>query len=172
MSKIKLYEGKYLTFCKEDTFEWVERNNCKGVVVIAAITENQEIILIEQYRHSLGKNVIELPAGLVGDENTDESFEEAAKRELLEETGYRANEVTYSANGPISSGIGNEIIHFYVSKKISKVSDGGGVGDENIKVLPVPLNELNKNLAEFERSGKLIDPKIYVGLHFALNDLF
>jgi 8-oxo-dGTP pyrophosphatase MutT (NUDIX family) len=85
-----LAEGKFLRLVVENGWEWVERRNTQGAVVIAAITEHNEIVLIEQYRIPLAARVIELPAGLAGDEpgSRHEALIEAARRELLEETGY------------------------------------------------------------------------------------
>jgi len=90
MERKILFEGKYRRLVCRDGWEYVERVQCGGVVVIIPVTGKGQVVLTEQYRIPLGKNVIEFPAGLRGDEahNRDESLEDGAKRELLEETGF------------------------------------------------------------------------------------
>ena len=92
-----LYEGRFLTFKRKGTWEYVERRAVTGAVAILAITENQEIILVEQFRPPVGCQVIELPAGLAGDIKSEEqeTLAQAAARELLEETGYEAKRLEF-----------------------------------------------------------------------------
>ncbi len=86
-----LAEGKYLRFLSEGGWEYVIRPHSTGVVVIVAVTPARELILVEQHRVAVHASVIELPAGLVGDTSAlrGEPLETAARRELIEETGYR-----------------------------------------------------------------------------------
>ena len=63
-----LAEGKYVRLVKRGRWEWVERTNCASAVVIMPVTREREVVFIEQYRHPLDAKVIELPAGLVGDD--------------------------------------------------------------------------------------------------------
>ena len=89
-----IMEGKFIRYLKKDGWEYVERPNCSGVVIILAVTDDNTLLFTEQYRIPLGKPVIEFPAGLVGDtEDRHETLEVAALRELLEETGYQAERV-------------------------------------------------------------------------------
>lgn len=87
--------GKYVNLATRRDWEFVERKNISGIVAIVAVTDSGKLLLIEQYRPPVDKNVIELPAGLAGDsrENAGEALENAARRELLEETGYAAREM-------------------------------------------------------------------------------
>ena len=81
----KEYEGKYLAFYNDNGWEWVERNNCRTVVVIIPILDGNKTVFVEQYRKPVKKNLIEFPAGLVGDgDDFNENIAEAAGRELEE----------------------------------------------------------------------------------------
>ena len=123
-----LYDGKCLTFKRKGSWEYVERRNVTGTVAILAITENQEILLVEQFRPPVGCQVIELPAGLAGDitDEAHESLEHAARRELLEETGYEAKHLEFLMEGPSSAGLSTEQIAFFRAHGVMKVAEGGG----------------------------------------------
>ena len=91
MSELK-WEGRFLTVRQQGSWEYAERKGEIGAAVIVAL-DGEDIILVEQYRIPVGKRCLELPAGLVGDESAGESTAEAARRELEEETGYRAGRI-------------------------------------------------------------------------------
>lgn len=86
-----LGSGKYLKLIKQDNYEFVLRVNSSGVVIIFPITDQNQVVLVEQYRPAVHAKCIELPAGLINDEQSDETTLEGAKRELFEETGYKSN---------------------------------------------------------------------------------
>lgn len=163
-----LGEGRFLRLIDRDGWEFAERKNCTGVITIVAITEDERIVLVEQRRPALDARVIELPAGLVGDEhgNHDEAMEEAAQRELVEETGYEAESFEMLTEGPASAGMAAELIAFFRARGLKKVGEGGGVSSENITVHEVPLDDVGAWLKTREREGILIDPKVYAGLYF------
>jgi ADP-ribose pyrophosphatase len=150
-------------------WEWVERVNTTGAVVIAAVTENRELVLVEQYRIPMGHAVIELPAGLAGDEAgmEHEEWAEAARRELLEETGYAADRLEFCTEGPSSAGLATEVYALYVARNARRVGPGGGVEKEEIRVHLVPLDGVHAWLEDRRRHGLMVDPKIYAGLYFA-----
>jgi ADP-ribose pyrophosphatase len=163
-----LYAGKYLKLLGHKGWEFVKRNDCTGIVVIAALTRGKKVIFVEQYRVPLEKNVIELPAGLVGDmcHSRKESMTVAAKRELLEETGYRAKRMRFILEGPVSSGMSAQQIAFYRAEGLVKESEGGGDETENITVHEIPLKKAHGWLMQMQRKGRLVDPKVYAGLYF------
>ena len=163
-----LYEGKYLHLIRRGHWEYAHRPGITGIVGICAVTDDRKLILVEQYRAPTNKRVIELPAGLSGDVDTarGESLVEAAKRELLEETGYAARDMKQIAHGPMSSGISDEIITLFLATGLTKQSDGGGDESEDIVVHLVPVDQVDAWLAEQERAGKLVDVKIFTGLRF------
>jgi ADP-ribose pyrophosphatase len=111
-----LYNGKFLKLLERDGWEYVHRP--QHVVGIIAITDTGELILVEQHRKPLDTHVLEIPAGLVDD---GETAVQAAERELLEETGYKASSVSwFGINGaewlPKSAGLTDESISYYVMK--------------------------------------------------------
>jgi ADP-ribose pyrophosphatase len=163
-----LFEGHFLRVKKKDRWEYVERCKTSGIVAILPITNNQEVILVEQFRVPVNQRVIEIPAGLAGDieGQEHEALAEAAKRELLEETGYEAERMEYLTNGPPSAGLSTEVVTFFRARGLRKVSEGGGDGSENIRVHAVPLTELETWIASKRHEGCLVDYKIYAALYF------
>ncbi len=163
-----LHEGEFLRLKRRDHWEYVERANARGAVVIVALTPDDELLLVEQPRLPLQANVIELPAGLVGDiaGAEDEDLEIAGMRELEEETGYRPARMTFLAAGPPSAGLANETLSFYRAFDLTRIDAGGGDDSEDITPHAVPLAEVEDWLGAREAEGKLIDPKIFAGLYF------
>lgn len=169
MSKTEtLHQGRFLRLKSRNGWEYCERVNVSGVVVVIALSDAQEIILIEQYRPPVQQTVIEWPAGLVGDEAQarDESIELAAIRELEEETGFRAGSIERLCRGPSSAGMASEVLHFVRAHDLRQTGLGGGVDNESIKVHLIPLIQARQWLEEKQDSGTLIDPKVYAGLYF------
>jgi ADP-ribose pyrophosphatase len=164
-----LCAGKYLRLALFDGYEAVERINCTGVAVIAPITDKNEIVLVEQYRRAIDARMIELPAGLVGDPGSlkDESMEDAARRELLEETGYEAETLELIGRWPTSGGMSSEIATVFLARGLKRVGSGGGDDTENIVVHVVPLATAGDWLREMEKKGFFLDPKIFSALYFA-----
>src|SRR4051794_7804257 len=95
LPKITLHTGKFLALVKEGQWEYAERTNATGAAIIVAVTDEQKLLLVEQYRIPVHVRTIELPAGIIGDDpgNGDEAHAEAARRELAEETGYEAGHI-------------------------------------------------------------------------------
>ncbi len=145
-------------------WEYVKRTRGIQAAVILALTDAREIVLVEQYRPPLGRQCIELPAGLVGDETADESVFSSAKRELHEETGFEA--ANWEAFGEFASspGMVGEIFHFYRATGLTRTGEGGGVSNEGITVHVVPLAELPAFLAKARARGCAIDTRLLIGL--------
>ncbi len=139
-------------------WEAFERINCDGVIGIVPFTDNNEVILIRQFRPPLNGFVIELPAGLV---DSGENFEQAVRRELIEETGYEAGNVQFLAEGPMSSGASSEILSVYVATGLRHVGIGQRDETEDIEVIPVHLENITTKLEELRQSGNHIDLKVY-----------
>ena len=170
MAERILAQGRYLRLVDDGGWEYTERVNSSGVVVIVPLTPEGAVVLVEQYRHPLKKRVLELPAGLVGDreEFSGEAFESAALRELEEETGYRASKLSFLCSGPSAAGSSNTLIHFYLAQGLQKAGRGGGDASEDIEVHVVPLKDVEAFAAARQKEGRLVDFKIFTGLYFAL----
>jgi ADP-ribose pyrophosphatase len=163
-----IYQGKHLEFKQVNGWEYVERRKACGIVGIAAITPGRELLMVEQFRPPLGKRIIEIPAGLAGDieGKEDESLLTAAKRELLEETGYEAADWQYLTRGPSSAGLCTEVISFYKATGLKKVAPGGGDGSEDIEIHQVPVTEIHDWLQSRQKAGALVDYKVYAALYW------
>ncbi|MBN1688312.1 MAG: NUDIX hydrolase [Candidatus Omnitrophica bacterium] len=163
-----LYEGKYQRLVRQDGWEFIERVNCTDIVVILAVTEEKKILFVEQYRVPVQNHVIEFPAGLVGDEERyrGEELTTAAKRELLEETGYEAEQMVLLTKGPISSASIAILMSVYQAKGLKKVGPGGGDELESIIVHEVDIDLAEMWLRNRQKEGCLVDPKVYAGLYF------
>ena len=164
-----LAEGRHVRLVSEDGWEFVERPSASGIAVIVAVTPDDRLLLVEQFRPPVRCRVIELPAGLAGDlaGHEAEPLAEAARRELLEETGYSAEAMLpVRAGGPPSAGVSSEIVSFFRALGLRRVAAGGGDGSEAIVVHEVALAELESWLSEQTDRGLLVDPKVYAGLYF------
>jgi ADP-ribose pyrophosphatase len=161
--------GRYMNFVRRGRWEFVERKGLSGIVAIVAVNDRGELVLIEQYRAATNCRVIELPAGLVGDDEAlhGEPMDVAARRELLEETGYTADQFEHLFDGAASSGIVDEIISFYRAVSPRRVGPGGGDHSEDIVVHEVPVERVHDWLTARRREGVACDIKIYAALVFA-----
>jgi ADP-ribose pyrophosphatase len=162
-----LAQGRYLTLVDDAGWEYVTRQGVTGIVVLVAITAARELVLVEQHRTPVGGAVIELPAGLVGDVpgHEAESLAVAARRELVEETGFEAREMLELPSGPIAVGVSDEVITFFEARGLRRVGAGGGDDSEDIKVHVVPLATLESFLDAQRARGLAVDPKIFAGLY-------
>ena len=154
-----VWSGKYLTAKKRGTWEYVSRAGGIRAAVILAIDAG-EVILVEQFRVPLGRPCLELPAGLVGDVDASESVELSARRELEEETGYRADRIEDLGDFYSSPGMASESFTLVRASGLTKVGEGGGDGDENIIVHRVPIGEIEAFVAAKRANGLAIDVKL------------
>lgn len=162
-----LYLGKYLGLVESNGWEFATRTNASAVAVIIAVTEAGELVLVEQYRVPVKRSVLELPAGLVGDQgDPDEDIREAALRELLEETGFRAGRLDLVHEFPSSAGLTDERITVYLATQLVKEGPGGGDDSENIIVHTIALQQIDQWLADRSADGMLLDPKIFAALYW------
>ena len=163
-----LAAGKFLQLRRRGKWEIADRiATLKGVVIIA-VTKARELLFVEQYRVPVECNVIEFPAGLVGDDEDriGEDASVAALRELEEETGYGKGGIKFLMAGPTSPGLTSEVVTLFLATNLEQVGQGGGVDGENITLHRVALDEAESWLAAQARAGKMIDPKVYLSLYF------
>lgn len=159
------FEGKFLRLCVRGRWEYVERTHAGGLAaIILAVTPDDRILFVEQYRVPLQKPTIELPAGLVGDIHAGESLELSAARELEEETGWRPAHCETLLIGPTSAGLTSERVAFVRASGLTKIHGGGGDASENITVHAIPRNEAPKWLAGKLAEGCELDLKLWAGL--------
>ncbi|MFT9120938.1 MAG: NUDIX hydrolase [Zymomonas mobilis subsp. pomaceae] len=162
-----LYSGKYILLNRRGSWEYASRPHNMTAAVIVAIDEDT-IILVEQRRIPFDCNTIELPAGLVGDEESSESVEDAAKRELIEETGYHAEVIHNLGEFASSPGMTSEGFFLIRAEVLTKVGEGGGVDDENITVHRVKLAQLSEFIVQKRAEGLVMDAKLLLLLGPAL----
>ncbi|MDO8486564.1 MAG: NUDIX hydrolase [Candidatus Staskawiczbacteria bacterium] len=143
---------------KTGVWEVVERVRClKRIVIIFALTKDKKVVLEKNYRVPLETHVIELPAGVTDKEG--ESEEEAAKRELFEETGYVAKEMIEVFTSVGSPGLTNSEYVYFFAKDVEFVGKQTADDEEEIEVFTVPLEKLVDFVLEPKQDIK-IDDKI------------
>lgn len=164
-----LGRGRWLELKREGRWEYVSRTTRRGAAFILALTDDAEIVFVEQYRTAIKGRCIELPAGIIGDEHglEDEPIAAAAGRELEEETGYRAAFVEHLLTGPTAGGMSCEQLHLMLATGLTRVHDGGGVEGEDIRVHVVPLAGVDAWLYARMDEGLMVEPRIYAALRFA-----
>ena len=162
-------DAKHIQLVRQGKWEYARRKGVSGIVAIVAVTDEGKLVLVEQDRPPVGKRVIELPAGLAGDEkgHEQEDLADAARRELLEETGYSARQMKRVAGGAASAGMTDEVITLFVATGLKKTGDAKGDGSEDITVHEVAVGDVTAWLDARTREGKLVDLKVYAGLYFA-----
>ncbi len=144
-------------------WEAVERVNCSGIVVIIPVTKEGELLLIRQFRPVLNNYVIEFPAGL---NDKKETLADAARRELIEETGHTSESLEFIAEGPVSSGLSTEILTVFLARDVVPASEEllkrYPVDEtEEIEVVKAPIVSAYETIEEFRRRGDIADLKIY-----------
>ena len=161
---------------RDRTWEGVERTNCSGaVLIIARLKPENSILLVRQYRPPVGRMVIEFPAGLL--DIPGESVEDAACRELLEETGYAGKIVRVLPkvfSSPGLSGEGVTLVLMEVdSERYPEAPPTFNEDSEDIEVLRVPVRELSRFLAAQRELGDAVEAKVSLtGLWFEENSFF
>ena len=158
----QIYEGRRVSLRvdkvvlpggRETTREIASYPDC---VAIVAVDTGDNVILVRQYRHAVGRELLELPAGGI---EPGETPEESARRELEEETGYRAGEMERIGGAYTAPGYSTEFMHLFLATELepgpSRAED-----DEVIQVVPVPLSRVEGLVT----SGEVCDGKSVIGL--------
>jgi ADP-ribose pyrophosphatase len=162
-----LAEGEYFRFIRRGCWESIEPKKFSEVVLILPITDGGQVVLIEQYRIPAGTVVVEIPAGLVGDEAhfAEEDLATAAHRELLEETGYEATQLELLARGAPSPGSNSVMLNIFKASGLKKVAPGGGDHTEAITIHEIDRDAVDAYLARRQQEGAIVDLKVYAALY-------
>lgn len=153
------WEGRFIKIRKQGRWEFVSRTRGIRAAVMLAVDDGH-VLLVEQYRAPLGRDSLELPAGLIGDESEGEAVADAAARELEEETGYRAGAIEELGEFASSPGMASETFTLVRCSNLEKVGAGGGVGDEGITVHRVALDRVSAFVAARRAAGVAMDVKL------------
>ncbi len=145
---------------REGELEFIRHRGASAVVPLLDRVdgEDPEVVLIRQYRYAAGGVIYEIPAGIPED---GEEWEACARRELEEETGYRASSLEPLTSIFTTPGFTNELIHFFLATGL----EGGRVQrdvDEYIEVVPMPISRAT----ELIRTGEIRDGKSVAALLF------
>ncbi len=162
MTEQIVWQGRYITVKQQGSWEYVGRARNIRAAVILAIDEEDHVLLVEQFRVPLDRICLELPAGLIGDDDggEGESAETAALRELEEETGYRAARMEMLGEFWSSPGMVSESYSLLRAHGLQKVGQGGGIAGENITVHRVPRSGLADFIAARRALGHAMDGKL------------
>lgn len=148
----RIYEGKIINL-KVDEVKLPNGNTSKrelvehpGAVALIAITEDNKIIMVEQYRKALERTIIEIPAGKI---EKGEAPEVTALRELEEETGYTAEKLELIQSFSTSPGFADEVIHLYAAEGLTKSTSGAVLDDDEfVELLEVTIEEAEQLMKE------------------------
>jgi len=135
-----------------------------GGVAILALDGADRVLLVRQWRHAIGRSLLEIPAGTLDrhDDGTVEDHERAAARELEEETGYRAGRWDYLGSFFTAPGFTNEEMHLYLATELF-AADADRIGpdeDERLELEAVALSDA----VGMATRGEIVDAKSIVGL--------
>ena len=136
--------------------EWIDH---PGAVCLIPVLPDDKICLIRQFRYGPGEEFIEIPAGKL---DSGEAPLDCAYRELEEETGYRANKLTFLTNIHPAIGFSNEKMWMYLAEDLEKYKNKLDQ-DEFLELLPTPLEKA----LDWIWSGKITDVKTIIGLLWA-----
>ncbi len=157
-----MYEGDYLKLHRatvqlpNGATSYREYLKHPGAVMIMPLFENGDVLLERQYRYPMRKVFIEFPAGK---KDAGEAPLETAKRELLEETGYRAERYTHVTDIHNALAYCDEVIHFYLAEGLIQAGEQQLDDNEFVQVLRVPLSQL----MTWIKNGWVSDVKTQLG---------
>ena len=158
-----MWEGKYIRALRRGRWEYASRaNDIRAVVILAE--HDGKVILVDQPRVPLGQRCVELPAGLVGDEDPDATVEGTAVKELEEETGFTAGHVERLGDFYASPGMLSESFTLVRAHGVRKVGEGGGDDHEDIRVHLVARRDIPNFLEQKRAEGYGIDVKLLIFL--------
>lgn len=169
ISSERIYEGAILnvrrdtvTAVKGQAYREIIEHN--GAVAVVAVTDDNKIVMVRQFRYAMGETVLELPAGKIDKDEKDPV--KAAVRELREETGYTAENIKFLGKINTSVAYSEEVIYMYA---MTGLKPGAQQLDEDeaVEVEEYPFDEVYRMAGE----GRLVDVKTVAGLLMAKEQL-
>jgi ADP-ribose pyrophosphatase len=160
-----MWQGKYVSALKRGRWEFVSRTGSTNAVVVLAEHEGK-VILIDQYRVPLGRRCLELPAGLVGDEDEHATVEETAVKELEEETGFTCERVERLGEFQSSPGMVAESFTLVRAHGVRRIGKGGGTHEEDIAVHLVAREDIPAFVRQRREAGLAVDVKLLIFMNF------
>jgi ADP-ribose pyrophosphatase len=160
-----MWEGKYVRAIKRGRWEYVSRVGDVRAVVILAEFEGKTI-LIDQPRIAVGGRCLELPAGLVGDEDPGATVEDTAVKELEEETGFTAERIERLGDFHASPGMLSEGFTLVRAHGVTRSGAGGGTEHEDIKIHLVARDDIPAFVEQKRAEGFAVDVKLLLFLNF------
>ena len=160
-----MWQGRFVRALKRGRWEYVSRVGDVRAVVILAEHEGK-MILVEQFRMPIGGRCLELPAGLVGDEDPNATVEDTAIKELEEETGFTAERVERLGDFHASPGMLSEGFTLVRAHGVRPCGGGGGTEHEDITVHQVPRAEIPAFIEQKRSEGCAVDVKLLLFLDF------
>lgn len=159
-----MWEGRYIRALRQGSWEYVSR--ARGIRAVVILAEHDgKIVLIEQYRIPIGRRCLELPAGLIGDDDENADVEDTAIKELEEETGFTAERIERLGEFYSSPGMVSESFTLVRAHGLTRVGDGGGLdGHEEIIVHLVEREAIPAFVEERRAEGVGIDTRMLLML--------
>ena len=160
-----MWEGKFVRAVRRGKWEYTGRTG--GIRAVAILAEHEgKVILVEQPRVPLDCCCIELPAGLVGDDDPEATPETTAIKELEEETGFTAERVERLGEFYASPGMLTESFTLVRATGVRKIGEGGGTDSEDITVHLVARSDIPNFLEQKRAEGMGVDVKLLLLLNF------
>lgn len=160
-----MWEGKFVRALRRGKWEYASRARDIRAVVLLAEFEGK-VILVDQPRVPTGCRCVELPAGLIGDQDPNETVESTAIKELEEETGFTAERVERLGDFYASPGMLAEGFTLVRAHGLRKIGGGGGDENEDINVHLVPRSEIPNFLEQKRAEGFGMDAKLLLLLNY------
>src|SRR5690349_18215746 len=160
-----MWEGKFVRAMKRERWEYASRT--RGIRAVVILAEHDgKVILVEQPRVPTDCRCIELPAGLVGDQDPNATVEDTAIKELEEETGFTAERIERLGDFFASPGMLSEGFTLVRAHGVRKIGDGGGDEHEDIVVHLVQRAEIPNFIEQQRAEGLGLDAKLLVLMNF------
>ncbi len=165
-----MWAGRFIRALRRGRWEYVSRaRDIRAVVILAE--HDGKVVLVEQDRVPIGRRCLELPAGLIGDEDANAGVEDTARKELEEETGFTAQRIEQLGDYYSSPGMVSESFTLVRAHGLTRVGDGGGTEHEAIIVHLVPRGDIAAFVDQRRAAGVAIDVKLLLLLAPALAPL-